>query len=55
MDAASLQHAMQLDKKVLAKRLRFILLRSLGVAFVTDEYDESRLRQVLERRGVDAA
>ena len=55
VDAGALQQAMQLDKKVLAKRLRFILLQALGAAFVTDEYDESRLRQVLERRGVGAA
>ena len=46
---------MQLDKKVLAKRLRFILLRSLGSAFVTDEYDEARLERVLEQRGGNRA
>ena len=51
VDAGSLQEAMQLDKKVLAKRLRFILLRTLGDAFVTDEYDAARLARVLEARG----
>ncbi len=55
VDAGSLQQAMQLDKKVLAKRLRFILLRSLGSAFVTDEYDEARLERVLEQRGGNRA
>ncbi|MGI9272343.1 MAG: 3-dehydroquinate synthase [Woeseiaceae bacterium] len=40
--------AMGLDKKVLQKQLRFVLLRSLGDAFVTTDYDPARLRQVLE-------
>ncbi len=55
VDAGSLRQAMQLDKKVLAKRLRFILLRALGDAFVTDDYDEARLGRVLDARGGDLA
>ncbi len=47
VDASSLRAAMQLDKKVLGKRLRFILLQSLGRAFVSDNVSETRLRQVL--------
>lgn len=47
IDASRLRSAMQLDKKVLGKRLRFILLESLGSAFVSDDVSETRLRQVL--------
>ena len=47
VDVSSLRTAMQLDKKVLGKRLRFILLESLGRAFVSDDVSETRLRQVL--------
>jgi 3-dehydroquinate synthase len=39
--------AMGMDKKVLHKQLRFVLLASLGEAIVTSEYDESHLMQVL--------
>ena len=55
VDAASLRQAMKLDKKVLAKRLRFILLRELGEAYVTDDYDKDRLTRVLDARGGAAA
>ncbi len=44
---AALREAMGMDKKVLQKQLRFVLLRKLGDAFVTSEYDESRLARVL--------
>jgi len=37
-----------MDKKVLQKQLRFVLLNKLGDAVVTSEYDTSRLQQVLE-------
>ncbi|MDH3265519.1 MAG: 3-dehydroquinate synthase [Gammaproteobacteria bacterium] len=40
--------AMGMDKKVTQKQLRFVLLRELGEAFVTTDYDESRLQQILE-------
>lgn len=36
--------AMGMDKKVQQKQLRFVLLRSLGEAFVTADYDQARLR-----------
>jgi len=40
--------AMGMDKKVVQKQLRFVLLRKLGEAVITTEYDESRLQQILE-------
>ena len=36
--------AMGMDKKVRQKQLHFVLLRSLGEAFVTADYDQARLR-----------
>lgn len=47
VDADVLRNAMLMDKKVKSKRLRFVLLRSLGEAFVTDEYDEAALESTL--------
>jgi 3-dehydroquinate synthase len=38
---------MGMDKKVQQKRLRFVLLRGLGEAFVTSDYDAARLDAVL--------
>jgi 3-dehydroquinate synthase len=40
--------AMSMDKKVVGKQLRLVLLRRLGEAFITADFDEGRLRQVLE-------
>jgi len=40
--------AMGMDKKVLQKKLRFALLHRLGEATVTSEYDETKLRRILE-------
>ncbi|MCH9695121.1 MAG: 3-dehydroquinate synthase [Gammaproteobacteria bacterium] len=37
---------MGLDKKVQAKQLRFVLLRELGDAYITAEYDATRLDQL---------
>ena len=39
--------AMQLDKKVLAGRVRLILLRALGDAYVTADYDDAALSTAL--------
>jgi 3-dehydroquinate synthase len=41
--------AMGMDKKVLAKKLRFVLLTTLGSSFVTADYDEQRLDEILRR------
>jgi 3-dehydroquinate synthase len=45
--APDLLAAMGMDKKVQQKRLRFVLLRGLGEAFVTSDYDAARLDAVL--------
>jgi len=45
--AEKMLSAMQLDKKVQAKQIRFVLLRTLGDAYVTSDYDAGRLNQVL--------
>lgn len=45
--ALDLLAAMGMDKKVQQKRLRFVLLRGLGEAFVTSDYDAARLDAVL--------
>ena len=38
--------AMGMDKKVQGKQLRFVLLRELGDAYVTSDYDASRLAEL---------
>ena len=43
--------AMGLDKKVEDKKLRFVLLRSLGDAYVTPEYDKDLLDRILQAAG----
>jgi 3-dehydroquinate synthase len=45
----TLRAAMGMDKKVQANRVRFILLRALGDAFIDADVDESRLATVLAR------
>jgi 3-dehydroquinate synthase len=45
--AKEMQAAMEMDKKVRAKQLRFVLLRSLGDAYVTSDYDADLLHRVL--------
>lgn len=40
--------AMGMDKKVAGKEMRFVLLRQLGDAFVTSDYDKAALDRVLE-------
>jgi len=49
--ASDLRAAMGMDKKVQRKQLRFVLLRTLGEAFVTSDYDRERLNAVLEAAG----
>jgi 3-dehydroquinate synthase len=44
----SMLDAMNMDKKVKQKQLRFVLLDGLGKAVVTSDYDDARLQQVLE-------
>jgi 3-dehydroquinate synthase len=48
ISAPAMLAAMGMDKKVLQKQMRFVLLDGLGQARVTTEYDESRLQQILE-------
>ena len=45
--SGQLQEAMQLDKKILAGKLRFVLLQELGTAHVSDEYNATQLESVL--------
>lgn len=45
--AQSMLDAMGMDKKVMNKTIRFVLLNGLGEALVGADYDESRLQQVL--------
>lgn len=45
---AQLRKAMSLDKKVTAKRLRFILLESIGSAYIAENVSDELLSQVLD-------
>jgi len=47
--SAELRAAMGMDKKVQAKQLRFVLLKSIGEAFVTTNFSETRLDEILLR------
>ncbi|MFQ5982713.1 MAG: 3-dehydroquinate synthase family protein, partial [Woeseiaceae bacterium] len=47
IDAQELRAAMEMDKKIQAKQLRFVLLKSLGEAYVTTDYSESLLNEIL--------
>ncbi len=49
IDAEKLMKAMEMDKKVQAKQLRFVLLHSIGDAYVTGNFSEARLNEVLGR------
>ena len=49
--AADLLAAMRHDKKVQSGRVRLVLLREIGDAFLADDYDDDRLQAVLEGRG----
>jgi 3-dehydroquinate synthase len=48
LGANRLRAAMELDKKVAGSRLRFVLLRSLGDAFVTADYSDEALGAALK-------
>jgi 3-dehydroquinate synthase len=41
--------AMGMDKKVLKKKLRFVLLKKLGDAHITESYDAERLQHIVGR------
>ena len=45
--ADRMQVAMEMDKKIQAKQIRFVLLRSLGDAYVTSDYDADLLGRIL--------
>jgi len=47
IDADKFVAAMGIDKKVMHKQLRFVLLKSLGEAFVTSSYDNDVLHKLL--------
>ena len=47
IDAETWMRVMATDKKVAQKQLRFVLLHSLGDAYVTASYDEQRLQAVI--------
>jgi 3-dehydroquinate synthase len=47
IDADKFLAAMRIDKKVIHKQLRFVLLKSLGEAFVTSSYDDNVLHKLL--------
>ena len=49
IEADKLMTAMEMDKKVQAKQLRFVLLNSIGDAYLTREFSEARLNEVLQR------
>lgn len=50
IEAADWMRAMGMDKKVQQKKLRFILLRSLGKAYLSESYDAARLKQLVGTR-----
>ncbi len=51
--AKTLRELMQLDKKVLDGNLRLVLLREIGEAHVTSDYDEQALARALAMAGDD--
>ena len=49
VSADELKSLMRLDKKVQAGKVRLVLLKSIGEAFITSDYDESALDATLKR------
>jgi 3-dehydroquinate synthase len=47
LPAEDWMRAMGMDKKVQQKRLRFVLLHSLGEAYVTDQFDKAVLQRLI--------
>jgi 3-dehydroquinate synthase len=47
LPAARWHEAMGMDKKVLGKKLRFVLLQALGSAHTTSDYDNERLQTLI--------
>jgi len=52
IDAKKLRAAMEMDKKVRAKQLRFVLLKSIGEAYIGTDYSESLLNKVFQNAGL---
>ncbi len=50
-----LRAAMELDKKNRGGKLRFVLLRGIGDAWVSDDYSEARLESLIGQGGAEAA
>jgi 3-dehydroquinate synthase len=47
LDKEKVMEAMQHDKKVRQNKIRFVLLKSIGDAFISDEVDPAMVREVL--------
>jgi 3-dehydroquinate synthase len=47
LDRETVMQAMQHDKKVRDDKIRFVLLKSIGNAFISDEVDPAMVREVL--------
>jgi 3-dehydroquinate synthase len=50
LSASDLAEKMKIDKKVASGRIRLVLLRSIGKAIVTGDYDDDALRETLRVR-----
>jgi 3-dehydroquinate synthase len=50
IDAEKVMQAMQHDKKVRNDKIRFVLLKSIGNAFISDEVEPALVREVLVER-----
>ena len=50
LDIEAVMEAMRHDKKVRGDKIRFVLLKSIGNAFLSDEVDPALIREVLDGR-----